>query len=152
MTTTSTPVPATGALITSIAAVSPFGIVIRTVQPDREHAVLEVIGVPGHDAADELAQRVEGLLVAGVRYLLVDLSEAGRTDAVVDVLTEASRRLDERHGWLRVHGDRISPVSGNLSEATLTEVFAIYRAFDRSTIGRDALSRGHADISTPPPS
>jgi hypothetical protein len=117
-----------------MAAVSPLGIVIRTVQPDREHAVLEVIGVPGRGDAGELRQRVEGLLVAGVRYLLVDLSEAGSADAVVDVLTEASRRLNERHGWLRVHWDPMSPVSRGLSEATLTDVFAIYQAFDRSTV------------------
>jgi hypothetical protein len=131
MTMSSTPVPATGAVITPMAV--PLGFAIRTVQPDREHAVLEVVGTPGHDAADELWQRMEGLLVAGVRYLLVDLSEAGPIDAVAAALTEASRRLKERHGWLRVHGDLMWPVPGGLSEATLTEVFAIYRAFAGST-------------------
>jgi hypothetical protein len=137
MTTTSTPMPATGAAITSMAALPPLGFAIRTVQPDREHAVLDVVGAPGHDAADELWQRLEGLLVAGVRYLLVDLSEAGPVDAVADAFTEASRRLKERHGWLRVHQDLMWPVPGGLSEATLTEVFAIYLAFAGTTDGWD---------------
>jgi hypothetical protein len=130
-------------MITSMAALPPLGGRIRTVQPDREHAVLEVVGVPGHDLADELWQRVEGLLVAGVRYLLVDLSEAGPADAVADALTEAGRRLEERHGWLRVHQDRMWPLPGGLSEATLTEVFAIYRAFAWSTDGRDGRRVAH---------
>jgi hypothetical protein len=43
------------------------------------------------------------------------------------------------------------PMPGGLPEATLTEVFAIYRAFDRSTVGWDARPRGNSDISTPPP-
>jgi hypothetical protein len=129
--------PATGAVISSTVVPFPFPprVVIRTVQPDREHAVLEVVGVPGHDIADELWQRVEGLLVAGVRYLLVDLSEAGPSDAVADALSEAGRRLKERDGWLCVHRDGMWPVPGGLSEATLTEVFAIYRAFAGSTDG-----------------
>jgi hypothetical protein len=103
--------------------------VIRTAQGDREHALLEVVGVAGHDVAGELWQRVEGLLVAGVRYLLVDLSVAGPADAVCDALAEASRCLKERHGWLRIHRDRMWSVPGAPPEATPTEVFAIYQAF-----------------------
>jgi hypothetical protein len=129
MTMSSTPVPAPGAVIAPMTARSPSGFAIRTVQPDREHAVLEVVGTPGHDAVDELWQRMEGLLVAGVRYLLVDLSGAGPIEAVAEALAEASRRLKERQGWLRVHGDLMWPVPDGLSEATLNEVFAIYRAF-----------------------
>jgi hypothetical protein len=134
MTTTSSPVPATGEVISSMLLFPPR-VVIRTVQPDREHAVLEVVGEPDHDTADELWQRVEGLLVAGVRYLLVDLSEAGPADALADELAEAGRRLEERDGWLCVHPDPMWPVPGGLSEATLTEVFAIYRAFAGSIDG-----------------
>jgi hypothetical protein len=143
MTTTNTLVPATSAMITSMAAQSPLGCAIRTVQPDREHAVLEVVGTPGHDAADELRQRLEGLLVAGVRYLLVDLSESGPADAVTDTLTEGSRRLKARHGWLRIHRDQIWPVPGGLTEVTATEAFAIYRAFAGSTDERDSRSATH---------
>jgi hypothetical protein len=114
-------------LITSKAVPSRSKIVIRTVQPDREHAVLEVIGVPGDDVADELRQRLEGLLVAGVRYLLVDLADAGPADVVADALAAAGRRLRKRHGWLRIHPNRRWPVPCGLSEATPIEVFAIYR-------------------------
>jgi hypothetical protein len=74
---------------------------------------------------------VEGLLVAGVRHLLVDLAEADPADAVVTVLADTGRRLEERQGWLRVHRQDSSLPVG-LAEATLDELFAIYRAFARS--------------------
>jgi hypothetical protein len=109
----------------------PARIAIRSVQPDREHAVLEVVGTLGLDSVDELRQRVEGLLVADVRYLLVDLAEAVPGDAVVSVFAVTARRLEERRGWLRVHRQRASLPVG-LTEATLGELFAIYRAFARS--------------------
>lgn len=133
MTTASPSMPGSGAAITSMVAPSPHAVVIRTVQPDRDHAVLEVIGLPGHGTVDELRQRIQGLLVAGVRYLLVDLSEAGPADAVANVLNEAGRHLKQRRGWLRVHHDLTWPLPGGLSEATPTEVFAIYRSLSGST-------------------
>ena len=106
-------------------------IAIRSIQPDREHAVLEVVGAPGLESVDELRHRVEGLLVAGVRYLLVDLADGVPGDAVVSVLAETARRLEERQGWLRVNRQG-SPLPVGLTEATLGELFAIYRAFARS--------------------
>jgi hypothetical protein len=113
----------------ALPAMTPLAsIAIRSVQPDREHAVLEVVGAPGLASVDELRQRVEGLLVAGVRYLLVDLAEAVPGDAVVSVLAETARRLEERQGWLRVRQD----LSLRLPEATLGDLFAIYRAFARA--------------------
>jgi hypothetical protein len=103
--------------------------VIRSVQTDRDHGVLEVVGVLGHDSAAELRQRVEGLLVAGVRRLVVDLAEAGPFDpAVIDVFTEAARVLEGRPGWLRVIPNRTQPLPEELDEATLPDLFAIYRA------------------------
>jgi hypothetical protein len=106
-------------------------IAIRSIQPDRAHAVLEVVGASGPDSAAELLQRVEGLLVAGVRCLLVDLAEAVLSDAVVSVLAEIAGRLEQRQGWLRVHRQGSSLPVG-LTEATLGELFAIYRAFARA--------------------
>jgi hypothetical protein len=106
-------------------------IAIRSIQPDREHAVLEVVGAPGPESADELRHRVESLLVAGVRYLLVDLAEAVLGAAVVGVLAETARRLEERQGWLRVHRQGSSLPVG-LTEATLGQLFAIYRASTRA--------------------
>jgi hypothetical protein len=115
---------------------------IRSMQPDREHAVLEVVGAPGLERVDELRQRVEGLLVAGVRYLLVDLAEAVPGHAVVSVLAETARRLEQRHGWLRVsQQDSSLPVS--LPEANLGDLFAIYRSFARAA-GADAIPKESA--------
>ena len=102
---------------------------IRSVQPDRDHGVLEVAGALGHDNAAELRQRVEGLLVAGVRYLLVDLVEAGPCDPMaIGVLADAARVLEGRQGWLRINPNRTVPIAAELDEATLPELFTIYRA------------------------
>jgi hypothetical protein len=114
-------------------------IAIRSVQPDREHAVLEVVGAPGFECVGELWQRVEGLLVAGVRYLLVDLADAVPGDAVVSVLAETAGRLEARQGWLRVNRQEASLPVG-LPEATLGELFAIYRSFVRAA-GADGAVR-----------
>jgi hypothetical protein len=123
------------------------GIAIRSVQPDREHAVLEVVGAPGFECVDELWLRVEGLLVAGVRYLLIDLTEAVPGDAVVRVLAETARRLEERQGWLRVN----QQLPMGLPEATLGELFAIYRSFVRAARADGTvrtLERGRPRAST----
>jgi hypothetical protein len=146
MTTTCSHMPASGTAITPLVAPSAPQVVIRTVQPDRDHAVLEMVGVPGHDAADELRQRLQGLLVAGVRHLLVDLSEAGPADGVADALREAGRQLKGRGGWLRIHQDLTWPMPAGLSEATPAEVFAIYRAFGGSTDGRNGRRVGQARL------
>ena len=91
--------------------------------------MLEVVGALGHDSAAELRQRVEGLLVAGVRHLLVDLAEAGPCDpAVIGVFAEAARVLEGRPGWLRVIPNGTQPLALELDEATLPDLFAIYRA------------------------
>lgn len=70
-------------------------------------------------------------MVGGVRYLLVDLAEAVPGDAVVSHLTEAARRLEERQGWLRVN-QQFSSLPVDLTEATLGDLFAIYRSFSRA--------------------
>jgi hypothetical protein len=110
------------------ALTRPAGVVIRSVQPDGEHAVLELVGAPGLESADELRRRVEGLLVAGVRYLLVNLAEADPVDAVASVLAATAQRLEECQGWLRVHGQD-TPLPAGLTEASLGELFAIYQGF-----------------------
>jgi anti-anti-sigma regulatory factor len=102
---------------------------IRSVQPDRDHGVLEVAGALCQDNAAELRQRVEGLLVAGVRFLLVDLAEVDGCDPVViGVLADAARLLEGRQGWLRINPNRTLPAAAKLDEATLPDLFAIYRA------------------------
>ena len=56
---------------------SPARIAIRSGQPDREHAVLEVVGAPGLESVDELRQRALGDLFAIYRAFAL---AAGRWD------------------------------------------------------------------------
>ena len=49
----------------ALAGPPAFGPAIRSVQPDRHHGVLEVVGALGHDDAAELRQRVEGCWLPG---------------------------------------------------------------------------------------
>jgi anti-anti-sigma regulatory factor len=115
--------------LTALAALPAPAPAIRSVQPDRDHGVLEVAGALGHDNAAELRQRVEGLLVAGVRYLLVDLVEAGPCDPMaIGVLADAARVLEGRQGWLRINPNRTVPVAAELDEVRLPDLFTIYRA------------------------
>lgn len=108
--------------------------VVRVVWPDRDHAVVGVAGT-GSDPRWwwEVRDRVHALMAGGVRYLLVDLTEARSCDhAAPATLADAAVRMRQRDGWLRVHrvsgGDR--PPCGSLREATLQDLFAIYRALD----------------------
>jgi hypothetical protein len=41
-----------------------------SVQPDRDRAFVEVIGVCGDEGVAELRHRVDGLLIAGARFVL----------------------------------------------------------------------------------
>jgi hypothetical protein len=108
---------------------STAALAIRSIQPDRDHALLEMVGAADAGSIDELRQRLDGLLVAGARYLLVDLTRAGRCDpAVISVLGRAAGRLAARRGWLRVLPNPAWPVHRDVDEATLSELFAIYRA------------------------
>jgi hypothetical protein len=133
MTVTSFPAPMIGEEPAASPVLTPLAsIAIRSVQSDREHAVLEVVGAPGLESVDELWQRVEGLLVAGVRYLLVDLAEAVPGDAAVSVFAETARRLEECQGWLRVNLQCSSSLPAGLTEATPGDLFAIYRTFARA--------------------
>lgn len=120
-------------------AISPSESTIIAVQPNRDHAVLEVAGRLGADCLDELRQRVEGLLVAGVRYLLVDLTEAEPCESMLSVFAPAARRLQARQGWLRIHGDPPWPSSGEVDAATLSDLFALYQA----TTGIRGVERRH---------
>jgi anti-anti-sigma regulatory factor len=110
---------------------------IVSVQPDREHAFVDVVGVLGDEDVSELRQRVAGLLVAGVRYVLVDLTEAEGDDSAPSAALAAARReLIRRRGWLRLVGSDPSSFTPGV-EASLTDVFAMYRA----AVGTDAGGR-----------
>lgn len=103
------------------------GLRIMSVQPDREHAFVEVIGSCGHEGVAELRQRVDGLLIAGARYVLVDLTRAGEVvPATSAALAAAGRQLNRRKGWLRTVGHDSS--SSARYEASLLDLFAMYQA------------------------
>lgn len=100
---------------------------IMSVQPDREHAFVEVIGACGHEGAAELRQRVDGLLIAGARFVLVDLTAAGEVaPATSAALASAGRQLTRRNGWLRTVGHDTSSAARHA--ASLLDLFAMYQA------------------------
>jgi hypothetical protein len=102
------------------------GLRITSVQPDREHAFVEVIGACGHEGVAELRQRVDGLLIAGARFVLVDLTEAGEVASTTNAaLAAAGRQLTRRKGWLRTVGHDSS--SAARYEASLLDLFAMYQ-------------------------
>ena len=101
---------------------------ISSVQPDRDHALLAVRGRVAEGTGAELRQRLNGLLISGARYVVVDLSEVDGCDhAMVRVLANTGRRLDARQGWLRlVGGDQVE--FDGFDAATLLDVFTVYSA------------------------
>ncbi|MFC5996366.1 STAS domain-containing protein [Pseudonocardia hispaniensis] len=101
---------------------------ISSVQPDRDHALLTVVGMLDHEAVAELCRRTAGLLVAGARYLVVDLSQAhGAHAELLGMLAGVSRRLVARRGWLKLVGAGPA-VMEELDEASLSDLFTLYRA------------------------
>ena len=112
------------------------GLTIRSIQPDREHAFVEVIGAFGREGLPELQERVEGLLSAGARYVLVDLTEAGTVEpATSAALAPAGRELALREGWLRTVGHDPSSAAARY-EASLPDLFAMYQVAVRTGAGR----------------
>lgn len=108
---------------------------IMSVQPDREHAFVEVIGVCGHEGVAELRQRMDGLMIAGARFVVVDLSGAGEVaPATTAALAAAGRQLTRRNGWLRTVGHDVA--SAARYEASLPDLFAMYQATVRTGTGR----------------
>jgi hypothetical protein len=107
---------------------------IMSVQPDREHAFIEVIGACGHEGVAELRQRVDGLLIAGARFVLVDLTAAGEVAPATNAaLASAGRQLTRRNGWLRTVGHDSS--SAARYEASLLDLFTMYQvALRRGTV------------------
>jgi hypothetical protein len=121
---------------------TPPSLRIMSVQPDREHAFVEVIGTCGHEGVAELRQRVDGLLIAGARFVLVDLTAAGEiTPTTSAALAAAGRQLTRRKGWLRTVGHDSS--AGARYEASLLDLFAMYQA----AVGRGAVEAGEGETA-----
>ena len=104
------------------------GLRIVSVQPDRDHAFVEVIGTCDHEGVAELRQRLDGLLIAGARFVLVDLTAADDVASTTPgALAAVGRQLTRREGWLRMVGNDPSPSAARY-EASLLDLFTIYRA------------------------
>jgi hypothetical protein len=111
------------------------GVRIISVQPDRDHAFIEVIGECGHEAVAELRRRVDGLLIGGARFVLVDLTGAGEVAPTTSsALAAAGRQLTRREGWLRTVG-RDSSSSAARYGASLPDLFTMYQAATRNGTG-----------------
>lgn len=107
------------------------GVRIMSVQPDRDHAFVEVIGACGDEGVAELQQRVGGLLIAGARFVLVDLTAAGEVaPSTSAALAAAGRQLARRNRWLRMVGHDSSPFTARY-EASLIDLFTMYQAAAR---------------------
>ncbi|WP_170309103.1 STAS domain-containing protein [Pseudonocardia hierapolitana] len=114
------------------------GVRIMSVQPDRDHAFVEVIGVCGDEGVAELRQRVDGLLIGGARFVLVDLTGAGEVaPSTSSALAAAGRQLTRRQGWLRTVGPDSSSSAARY-EASLLDLFTMYRAAMRMGPGMAA--------------
>lgn len=122
------------------------GLRIMSVQLDREHAFVEVIGPFDHEGVAELGQRIEGLLIAGARYVLVDLTGAcGIAPTTSAALAPVDRQLARRKGWLRMIGHD-SSTSAARYEASLPDLFVMYRAAVRTgTAGGNGHGSGRGD-------
>ena len=108
---------------------------IVSVQPDRDHAFIEVIGECGHAGVAELRQRVDGLLIGGARFVLVDLTGAGGiAPSTSSALAAAGRQLTRRNGWLRMVGHDSSSSAARY-EASLPDLFTMYQAATRKVAG-----------------
>jgi hypothetical protein len=99
---------------------------IMSVQPDREHAFVEVIGICGREGVAELRQRMDGLMIAGARFVLVDLSGAGEVGPTTTAtLAAAGRQLARRNGWLMTVGH--DSAAAARYEASLPDLFSMYQ-------------------------
>jgi hypothetical protein len=115
------------------------GLRIISVQPDRDHAFVSVIGECSGEGAGELRQRVDGLLVAGARFVLVDLTEAGEVaPSTGSALAASARQFTRRNGWLRTVGHDPS-ASVARYQASLPDLFTIYQSAVRKDAGRVGL-------------
>jgi hypothetical protein len=104
------------------------GVRIISVQPDRDHAFIEVIGECGHEGVAELRQRVDGLLIGGARFVLVDLTGADEVASCTSsALAAAGRQLTRRQGWLRMVGHDASSSAARYG-ASLQDLFTMYQA------------------------
>jgi len=99
-------------------------VTIRVEQVD----LLSVTGQLDDPGLDRLQGRLDQLLDADARLLVVDLSEVTGCDGrLFDLLARTQHLIKYREGWLRLVGLG-PPVLDALDQAGLPEVLLVYRA------------------------
>jgi anti-anti-sigma regulatory factor len=90
--------------------------------------LLSVTGQLDDPGLNRLQRRLDELLDAGARLLLVDLSAVADCDGrLFDLLARTQHLVEHRAGWLRLVGLG-RPVLEALDQADLPEVLLVYRA------------------------
>ena len=104
------------------------------IQPDRDHAFLDIVGDVDDEGVLDLRQRLDELFAADTRYVLADVSQtSGFAPLVSEVLRAGAQHLGQHQGWLRLVG----PWPGMTDyQASLAQVFALYRLVRTAHPGR----------------
>jgi len=112
----------------AVDAPAPARATLSFVQLERDHALVVVRGGVSEVFLLALRQHLADLVVAGVRFVVVDLAEVTACPPeMVGELATACRELYTRQGWLR--SITTAPcVADALESAELDDLFPIYRA------------------------
>jgi anti-sigma B factor antagonist len=101
---------------------------ITSAQRGSRYTVVAVGGPVDARAVRRLAAHIGGLLDAGTRHLVVDLSRVQRVDdRLLDLMRRVEARMSDRNGVFELTGLRPS-VMHAMDDEALTEVFTVYRA------------------------
>ena len=96
-----------------------------------DRPTLAVTGQVDRAKITEVSGTVRGLLAVGVDELVVDLTHAWDSAALLTVLARTRADLAERGGTLRLVGVALPEFLAALSAAPLDEVFLVYDAVRR---------------------
>lgn len=103
----------------------------------RVHATVRLIGAVDRAAITEASGTIRGLIAAGLRHVVVDLSETDEVDGrLLTMLARTHAQLGadpERPGSLRIVGVQLPQFLAALQAAPLEEVFVIYDAMRYAT-------------------
>ena len=96
-----------------------------------DRPTLTVTGQVDRAKITEVSGTVRGLLAVGVDELVVDLTHAWDSAALLSVLARTRAHLAERGGTLRLVGVALPEFLAALTAAPLDEVFLVYDAVRR---------------------
>jgi anti-anti-sigma regulatory factor len=131
------------------AVVKPGTVAFREQRLDDVVHQIDVRGTLGDGAAPELGRRMEAALGGGVRWLILDLSEAVEvSDGILASLVEAAAALRTRKGELIVAG-AAAPVAQRLAGYDVAHRPAVAANVDQAVMILKML-RPKTDIRRPP--